>query len=112
MNKKRKITLKDPRLRKIRYELRSLLRLVWLDRLDELSNKLRSADSVEEMQQISWKKQELDRAADRHPIGCKLCGDRDVDLIYNPNTSRWYCERCYTFQQTEFRKMGNYDLYP
>ena len=112
MDKKRKITVKHPRLRKIRFELRSLLRLVWLDRLDELDEEHRKADSVEEMQQISWKIQDLDRAADKHPIGCKLCGDRDVDLIYNPNTSRWYCERCHEFQQKEFRKMGNYDLYP
>ncbi|MBD3215427.1 MAG: hypothetical protein GF311_22650 [Candidatus Lokiarchaeota archaeon] len=112
MNKKRKITVKDPHLRKIRYELRSLLRLVWLDRLDELDNKHRKADSVEEMQQISWKIQDLKRAFYRHPIGCTLCGDRDVDLIYNPNDSSWYCEPCYTFQQEEYRKMGNYHLYP
>jgi len=114
MDKKRKITVKNPRLRKIRYELRSLLRLVWLDRLDEFHKAHRNAESVEEMQEIAQKRQKLDRAFYKHPIGCKLCGDRDVDLIYNPNTSRWYCERCYTFQQTEFRKMGmNYwDLYP
>jgi len=112
MDKKRKITLKDPRLRKIRYELRSLLQKVVLDRLDELSEKLRKADSVEEMQQISWKKQDLKRGLIKHPIGCTLCGDRDVDLIYNPNDFSWYCERCYSFQQKEYRKMGNYHLYP
>jgi len=114
MDKKRKITVKHPRLRKIRYELRSLLQKVVLDRLDELSDNLRKANSVEEMQKISWRQQDLERGLVKHPLGCKLCGDRDVDLIYNPNTSRWYCERCYEFQQTEFRKMGmNYwDLYP
>ena len=112
MDKKRKITIKHPRLRKIRYELRSLLRLVWLDRRRELHEQHRKAESIEEMQQISWKIQSLDRAADKHPIGCTLCGDREADLIYNPNDSSWYCERCYTFQQEEYRKMGNTWLYP
>ena len=112
MDKKRKITLKDPRLRKIRYELRTLIRLIWLNRRRELSKKELESEDVEEMVKIARKIQKLKRGLIKHPIGCTLCGDRDVDLIYNPNDSSWYCERCYTFQQKEYRKMGNWSLYP
>jgi hypothetical protein len=47
---------------------------------------------------------ELDRARHRAPIGCCLCGRQDLDLVFNPYGSEWYCEACYTFNQEYYKK--------
>ncbi|MGQ4875697.1 MAG: hypothetical protein ACP6IY_16660 [Promethearchaeia archaeon] len=30
---------------------------------------------------------------------CRLCGDFEADLIYNPVMKAWYCENCYCKRQ-------------
>lgn len=113
---KRLIALKDPRLRKIRTQLRNLLRQAFEDhssRLDELIEKIRYDESLEyevkkrRIQQIYQEGEELKRAFLHSVVGCRLCGKTELDLIYNPVLNTWFCEGCY-----EFNREGQEDLYP
>ena len=113
MKKKRTIRLKDPRLRKARYELRTLLRLVWEKQISDLYDKIetiRDDDSLELDTKIQRKAQidkqieAIDFAYLHGPHGCRLCGDRDADLTYNPCNSTWFCESCYKSNQEFYKK--------
>lgn len=112
MNKKRKITVKNARLRKLRYELRSLIREAYLNRRDELHEKLMASESIEIKISFSKKRQELDRVFKKSPICCKYCGDMEGDHVYNPYLEAWFCEDCYQIQQDYYLKHGQPELYP
>lgn len=113
MKKKRTIRLKDPQLRKARTELRTLLRLVWQNQRGELYDQIeaiRHNDSldlnikIQKKDQIREKIRVLDHVYLHGPHGCRLCGRRDLDLTYNPRDSTWYCESCYEFNQSYYKK--------
>ena len=113
---KRLITLKNPQLRKVRTELRNLLRQAVEDhssRLHEQINKIRYDKSLEyevkkkKIQQIYQKSEELKRAFLHSVVGCRLCGKTELDLIFNPVLNTWYCEGCY-----EFNRKGHENIYP
>lgn len=113
IKKKRTIRLKDPRLRKIRTELRTLLRLVWQDQVRDLYNQI---DIIYNDKSLDYKTQKLktdvirkkiekiDFAYLHGPHGCRVCGNREADLTFNPCTSTWYCENCYKFNQDFYKK--------
>ena len=105
---KRLITLKDPRLRKIRTELRNLLckafELHSLRFFEEMESVRRDesldyAEKKEKNLKIHFESEKLKHHFSRSVVHCKLCGRRDLDLIYNPVLNAWYCESCYTFNQ-------------
>ncbi len=113
MKKKRTIKLKDPRLRKARTELRTLLRLVWEKKTLELHDQIdaiyddKSLDyeaRKPKIRQIKEKIKALDFAYKRAPHGCCVCGRREPDLTYNPCDSTWYCEDCYEFNQSYYKR--------
>lgn len=113
---KRLIALKDPRLRKIRTELRNLLRQAFEDhssRLHKQIERIRADSSLKyedrkgKILQIYQEKQELKRAFLHSVAGCGLCGKTELDLIYNPILNKWFCEGCY-----EFNREGHEELYP
>ena len=104
MKKKRTIRLKDPRLRKARTELRTLLRLVWEKQTSELHEIFMNTDDEKTMYEIEKKIKALDHSYLHGPHGCRLCGRRDLDLTYNPRDSTWYCESCYEFNQSYYKK--------
>lgn len=99
--------LKDQRLRKIRYELRTLLNLEYHKRidgffkqLDELSELLSS--NLLSYEETSARKMKIRRRIERlrlqHSqcsIGCGWCGDRMEDLVFNPKRQCWFCTTCY-----------------
>ncbi len=113
---KRLIALKDPKLRKIRTELRNLLRQAYEDHYNRFFEKrktIRNDKTISEeekkirLQQLYQESEKLKFAYTHSVIGCRLCGRRDLDLIYNPILNKWYCESCY-----EFNRKGHEELYP
>ena len=103
--------LKDEQLKKIRYELRTLLRLEkekrWSDlqkRFISLSNdKTISYDECKKKHRFIIRKQEvLDLTYGRYPLCCGICGDRMENLVYNPVMYQWRCLPCYEQAHEKF----------
>jgi len=108
VKKKRFFVLKNPQLRKIRTELRKLLKqafseryLGYFEQMDVIQNdsRLNYDEKESKCNEIYQESQKLNLAYLHSIIGCRVCGKADVDLIYNPVLNTWYCERCYNFNQ-------------
>ena len=112
MRKKKTIVIRDPRLRKLRKELRNVIRLSVnkeFDRLieesdeiyyevDELGNRrsLAFVPEVELQARAIIERKNAIYSAYSHPIlQCPLCKAIDKDMAYNPEHKRWYCVDCY-----------------
>ncbi|TXT63055.1 MAG: hypothetical protein BAJALOKI3v1_440001 [Promethearchaeota archaeon] len=116
MKKKRVIKLKDPRLRKIRKNLRELLLKAFSRKLNEILDK---QDKIRENPDLNYYEkqekqielesiiQDLKLARNGAPLSCSTCSRIDIDLVYNPVFEEWYCEECY-----EFNSQGHKDWFP
>ncbi len=71
--------LKNPRLRKIRYELRTLIFLEFLSRCRKNGTR------------------DLYLPFHRHPICCFVCHNRMEDLIQSPDSLFWFCRDHFDF---------------
>jgi len=103
-NKKVVQNLKDEKLRKIRYELRTLLRLEKEKRIDALHDELVAIsydkslsynEYAEKTQPIVKNQEKLRLAYNIYPLCCGICGDRMRNLVYNPVMCQWRCVPCY-----------------
>jgi len=104
--KKRKVlqNLKNERLKKIRQGYRIILRLWYLEKLNEFYDNL---NKVENQKNISYKEimdkriliiREKDRFIEefrKFPIGCTICANQKSNLIYSPMHNSWFCPSCY-----------------
>lgn len=110
VKRKRIIRVRHPQLVKFRTAMRELLK----NAKDSERRRLREmSDSVDEKDYNYWMErkkeierqiEELDRSRFRAPISCRLCGRQDLDLVFNPCDSVWYCEGCYAFNQEYYKK--------
>jgi hypothetical protein len=116
MKKKRVITLKDPKLRKIRKNLRELLLKAFSRKLNEILDKkkeimrdpdLNYYEKQEKQIELQSIIQDLKLAKRSAPLSCSTCKRIDIDLVYNPVYNCWYCEECY-----EFNAQGEPENYP
>lgn len=114
LNKKKVQNLKDPHLRRIRYELRTLLRLEYEKRLDRFYRKLsviRNDDSLtyeqkrDRLKDIRMRREKFEAMKKRYPINCAICGDRMENLVWNPNRHQWRCIPCYEGAHKRFPKI-------
>ena len=96
--------LKDERLRRIRYELRTLLRLEKEKRWFKLNDKYYSfaedkslsySERKEKRSFIIKEQEKLNLTYDRYPLCCGVCGDRMKNLAFNPVMCQWRCVPCY-----------------
>jgi hypothetical protein len=96
--------LKDEKLRKIRYELRTLLRMEKEKRINDLHEELVTisydkslsyTEYVEKTQPIVKNQEKLRLAYSNYPLCCGICGDRIGNLVYNPVMYQWRCVPCY-----------------
>lgn len=103
--------LKDAKLRRIRYELRTLLYLEKEKRIDELHDSfalLHKDGSIDfkkkkKEYRIIIEEQEILRLNyGRYPLCCGICGDRMANLIYNPIMHQWRCGPCYQQAHEKF----------
>lgn len=110
MKEKRIIRVKDPQLRRVRTAMRELLKEAYSSewwRLRDLSNSVKIKDFdlwMKEQKKIEKQIEELDRARHRAPIGCRVCARQDLDLVFNPYGSEWFCEGCYSFNQEYYKE--------
>ncbi len=105
--KKKIRSLKNPQLRKIRYELRTLFFLVYKRRYRDLNvelGKIRVNNSLsfdgrtERLKKLIKERENLDISFRQYPINCSLCGNRMEDLIQDPCSLFWFCIDCYDWR--------------
>ena len=105
--------LKDEKLRKIRYELRTLLRLEKEKRINDLHKKfvdisnnesLSYDERVEKRQPIIRRQEDLRISYGLYPLCCGICGNRMKNLVYNPVMYQWRCVPCYEQAHKNFPK--------
>ena len=103
-NKKVVQNLKDEKLRKIRYEFRTLLHLESEKRIKDLHDELVAIscnkslsynEYAEKTQPIVKNQERLRLAYSIYPLCCGICGDRMKNLVYNPVMYQWRCLLCY-----------------
>ncbi len=92
--------LKNSRLRKIRYRLRTLLLSLFELKEDEIHRKIgevRRDNSLsydtkrERFKELQKKEENLIMNFSQSPINCAMCGNREEDLIYQQDTHMWVC---------------------
>ncbi|KKM22330.1 hypothetical protein LCGC14_1626400 [marine sediment metagenome] len=94
MKKQRVIIIKNPRLRRVRNELRSLWKS-WLDDIenslwDEFWDTAGRGDSSEASRKLS----ELHLLETKSICTCIHCGRSDKDMIYTCDWEQWLCIEC------------------
>jgi len=102
--KKRIIRVKHPQLQKFRTAMRELLKNAQTTERRGLREFSNFGLGIEKENEVERQIEELDRARRHAPIGCRVCGRQDLDLVFNPSSSQWYCEGCYTFNQEAYKK--------
>lgn len=96
MKKERAIIIKDPRLRKARNELRTLLKLWVSDIRDSLREQwslyIEKGDdrAIELQKEVS----KLDLMEGMSICSCLHCGHSDKDMIFVPEMKQWLCIEC------------------
>ncbi|KKK44655.1 hypothetical protein LCGC14_0870380 [marine sediment metagenome] len=94
MKKERAILIKNPKLRRIRNGLRTLLRL-WLSDIQiSLINEQISTDNQEKYGDIQKLLSELHLLEIRSICFCLFCGRSDKDMIFIPKMKQWLCIEC------------------
>ena len=127
MKKKRTISIKDPKLRRIRDHFRILLleaekakTIEILSRTSELQKaegfwNEKSSDYKmlnRKAQELYSQESDLRYAFNNSIIFCPVCRKIDKDMTYNPYCQRWFCVECYKFNQEFEVKHGRPELYP
>lgn len=128
MKKKRTIIIKNPKLRKIRDNFRSLWiewgQKMWFELNEEYkeihydkNKRPRHPNdySNEERQlvgHIKSKMREIDNYVDNSICKCIVCGKGDRDMTYNPIDKEWYCTKCYQENKEFYKDTKESFLYP
>ncbi|TXT59499.1 MAG: hypothetical protein BAJALOKI2v1_200012 [Promethearchaeota archaeon] len=115
MRQKKTIRIKNPKLIKIRNNLRTL----WIEFSKDLRRKLdekeeRILDSSEEgdLMEISHKKQEISLILEKSICKCYNCFRTNTDMTYNPLEKAWFCVDCYKDINYYLKQGGDSLLFP
>ncbi len=94
--KKRTITIKDPRLQRIRNSLRYIISEASISESGRLVQK-KSKTSIDDSERpvLTDKIDKLDAAWEKSICVCSICGSRTSDMTRNPEGGSWYCVKCY-----------------
>ena len=123
MKKKRSIVIKDPKLRRIRNNLRDILigkvqsrRINLISDIDAISRDseghlrrdLTSSGSAE-LRKLKDMKSKINELTDKSICYCNGCKQINKDMTYNPTLESWYCVECSEefrnhYYQQEIRK--------
>ncbi len=95
MKKERAIIIKNPRLRRIRNELRNILQL-WIDDIwSSLTEQIEKHNWDDDRSTIILRnRSELCLFEELSICLCLHCGHRDKDMIYRPDMRQWLCIEC------------------
>jgi len=107
MKKKKAIVIKNPLLRNLRNNLRTVILYAVYEELKKLGNEERhlmfennqlrdQTPKEKERENYLFDKQaELRRAKNHSICKCPVCSKTDNDMTYNTYTQYWYCLDCY-----------------
>ncbi|MHA2009510.1 MAG: hypothetical protein ACXABO_19765 [Promethearchaeota archaeon] len=127
MKKKRTVSIKDPCLRKVRYELRRLLQLVLYAEIKKILEKKGVLYEIEgfwdnnhpnykklhkEVQFLNSQEDALEYSFEASIAICPVCSEADKDMIYNPVLGEWFCIACYKSNQEFEASRGHPEIYP
>lgn len=107
MKKERAIIIKDPKLQKIRNELRAILNLWKSDIKSSLrakSSKFSEEGNFSKSREIQKKISELNLQYQLSICVCLHCGHSDKDMIFIPEWKQWLCIECNT-ERVYFKKL-------
>lgn len=124
MKEKKTIVVKDPHLRKLRYNLRMIIikavSFEW-NKLhteeeqilyDDLGDAKRMDSlEIEQFRDIEQKKQFLRNIEDKSICLCPSCQRTDLDMTYNPKLETWFCTNCYGISKRYYRSHGQPQLF-
>ncbi|MEJ2293690.1 MAG: hypothetical protein P8Y23_02875 [Candidatus Lokiarchaeota archaeon] len=85
--------LKSEKLKKIRYELRTLLRLEYNSRIANINEEYWLEGDSLVRKQLIREEMQLKEIHRKYPINCIICGDRMRNLVYYPQYG-WLCSLC------------------
>jgi seryl-tRNA synthetase len=99
----KRITIKHPVLRKLRNNLRKIIKQAVLLKENELLEKSRNMwkgknitnELREQLREIDKQINELRRALQVSICECTACAKSDTDMIFHPRWKAWYCPDCY-----------------
>ncbi len=106
MNKKRTISIKDPRLQRIRNSLRYIILEATTKEISrmmkerrEIFKKLQNNSKIkglyEKKLELIDNIDKLRTARDKSICVCPICGSRTSDMTFNPANESWFCVKCY-----------------
>lgn len=109
MKKKRCIVIKDPKLQRIRNNLRKILIGTVQDRRVNLTSEIdaisrdsegrlrmnRTPSENAELQKFRDMKSQINELTDKSICYCSACKQINKDMAYNPTLEAWYCVECY-----------------
>lgn len=121
MKKKRIITIKNPKLKDIRNNLRLLL-ISWEsvewnqihDQYEELrfdKNHL-TGDKKKKADVLLQKMRVLDEASEKSICKCTKCLATDKDMVYSPVYQAWFCVECYNELHEYYKDKEESYLFP
>jgi len=127
MKRKRTIRIKDPRLRKIRNGLRSIIHFAessYEVKLLQEEKELRESEgfwekkhpNYEELhktsQRLSSQRNKLSSVFSKSIIFCPVCMKMHKDMTYNPYYEEWLCMECSEANRVFYIEEGRPALYP
>ena len=127
MKHKKAIKIKDPKLQKIRNNLRSILIKFALDKESRLRKELTSLWRDESGNPTPQEYYEVSLGASRRPVRemgeikkildrsicmCPVCGRSNRDMIFNPVTKVWFCVHCYGLNREYYKHTEDGKFYP
>jgi len=112
---KKIISIKDPHLRTVRYNLRMLIIKAAQEKRFQLSERFRSlipGGDMERMAEIHRQEERITHDLRKSICMCKVCGSAKEDMIYSPVTKTWFCVYCYERNQDFYRNTKDARLFP
>lgn len=110
------IIIKDPKLQKIRNNLRDILISAYHVQWKEIHDKWRSyffnsdgsriniddlsPSELKEFRRLQEKENELSKSLDKSILVCIACGKGHRDMVYNKPYKAWYCTECYGMERS------------
>lgn len=110
MKDKRIISIKDPKLRKTRNELRELLLQARDTKRDKIKNEMKqlrfdkdnirisvddwTPSQLRRFRYLQQLKNEIDEMGNKSICMCYTCGKPDQDMYYNHSYRAWFCVGC------------------
>ena len=110
MKDKRIISIKDPKLRKTRNELRELLLQARDTKRDKIKNEMKqlrfdkddirisvddwTPSQLRRFRYLQQLKNEIDEMGNKSICMCYTCGKPDQDMYYNHLYRAWFCVEC------------------